>query len=422
MNKYILIALLITSTIARKNNWAVLVATSVGYFYYNHQSDVYHAYQIMKRNGIDESHIIVMSYDDVVNHSRNPLKGKMYNRPNGEDVYQGVKIDYQGKDVSPENLMNILKGNKAAMRGIGSGKVLESDSDSNVFFYVSGRAELGYITFPRGKQWDEQQIETTLEEMHNKDKYNKLVFYLECWHAGHVFERIKDKLDRYNIYAVAAADPKEHAWFTYCGKEAKVGGVLIGACLGDLFSVSWMEHSDAVNVRKVTIGEQFEQAKKRTASHSNVCDYGDTSVKYKKIIEFQGDTGNSYSHKFLSSVQKNKPKHKSIKQSDAFIYYLKDLATNSKSFTDKMKFGYELAKAVKNQKVLQLFSDFFHVSFDIQKDTNYDCYRTLINTLSDKCGIKLNHGYGNLFVLFNYCVAGDVNVAAKTIENICNEL
>ena len=46
-------------------NWAVLVAGSNGWYNYRHQSDVCHAYQILHKNGIPDSNIIVMMYDDI---------------------------------------------------------------------------------------------------------------------------------------------------------------------------------------------------------------------------------------------------------------------------------------------------------------------------------------------------------------------
>ena len=37
-----------------------------------------------------------------------------------------ASLDYTGEDVSAENFLSVLKGDKAAMEGKGSGKVLES--------------------------------------------------------------------------------------------------------------------------------------------------------------------------------------------------------------------------------------------------------------------------------------------------------
>jgi legumain len=49
----------------RAANWALLVAGSNGWYNYRHQADVCHAYQILHANGISDSNIVVMMYDDL---------------------------------------------------------------------------------------------------------------------------------------------------------------------------------------------------------------------------------------------------------------------------------------------------------------------------------------------------------------------
>ncbi|GAB4854406.1 hypothetical protein Ancab_022992 [Ancistrocladus abbreviatus] len=71
--------------------WAVLVSGSTGYENYRHQANVCHAYQILKKGGLKEENIIVFMYDDVAFDKENPRPGVLINRPNGEDVYAGVK-------------------------------------------------------------------------------------------------------------------------------------------------------------------------------------------------------------------------------------------------------------------------------------------------------------------------------------------
>ena len=83
------------------DHWAVLVAGSNGFWNYRHQADVCHAYQVLKKNGFPESNIITMAYDDIANDPENPIPGKLFNKPNGDDVYIGCKIDYKGNDVNP---------------------------------------------------------------------------------------------------------------------------------------------------------------------------------------------------------------------------------------------------------------------------------------------------------------------------------
>lgn len=93
-------------------NWAVLVAGSNSWFNYRHQADVFHAYQMLVSKQFDPSKIIVLAYDDIANNTRNPFPGKVYNKPSygedGKDVYEGVKIDYRGADVTPDVFLNVL--------------------------------------------------------------------------------------------------------------------------------------------------------------------------------------------------------------------------------------------------------------------------------------------------------------------------
>ena len=197
MNKLLLFALALTAVSCAKNHWAVLVAGSNGYWNYRHQSDVFHAYHVLIDHGMDPDHIIVMAYDDIANDSDNPIPGKVFNWPDGTDVYQGVKIDYKGDDVTPENFMKIMTGDEEGMRGIGSGKVLKSDENSNVFTFFSDHGGVGVICFPYDDLYVED-FEDTLNTMYDKNMFKKFVFYLEACESGSMFVDFPD-LDKKRI-------------------------------------------------------------------------------------------------------------------------------------------------------------------------------------------------------------------------------
>jgi len=72
--------------------------------------------------------------------------------------------------------------------------------------------------------------------------YKEMVIYIEACESGSMFENILE--NDLNIYAVSAANAHESSWGTYCGNDAVVNGKNIGSCLGDLFSVSWMEDTE----------------------------------------------------------------------------------------------------------------------------------------------------------------------------------
>merc|ERR1711912_121092 len=103
----------------------------------------------------------------------------------------------------------------------------------------------------------------------SKNRFNKLTFYLETCESGSMFEG----MDIEGVYALSASSPSESSWGTYCGSDAKVDGKSIGSCLGDLFSVNWMEDSDAVDITQESLEDQFETVKTAT-SKSKVMQWG----------------------------------------------------------------------------------------------------------------------------------------------------
>lgn len=86
--------------------------------------------------------------------------------------------------------------------------------------------------------------------------------------------------------AITAANGHESSWGTYCGAQAKVNGKSLNTCLGDLFSVSWMEDSDKADLSSETLETQIQRVKSRT-SKSHVSIFGDTSFEKEAIGNFQ---------------------------------------------------------------------------------------------------------------------------------------
>ena len=271
MLKYITLAAALLLGLAEAvDHWAVLVAGSNGFWNYRHQADICHAYQVLLKNGIPASNIIVMAYDDIANDLENPIPGKLFNKPNGKDVYLGCAIDYKGDDVTPENFLSILKGDAASVKG-GNGRVLKSTKDSKVFINFSDHGSPGLIAFPNEYLYA-KDLNTTINYMYQKQMYQEMVLYIEACESGSMFDKIL--ASDINVYAVTAANPFESSWGTYCPPNDIVQNVEINSCLGDLFSVVWMEATEQENISKVTLDQQFEIVKNLT-DKSHVMRYGD---------------------------------------------------------------------------------------------------------------------------------------------------
>ncbi len=110
MRSLLLLLALAAAASAAGTQWALLIAGSSTYANYRHQSDIYHAYQLMLQGGIPKDNIIVMHYDDIANSPSNPQKGNVINRPDGPNNYVDVPKDYVGSNVTAANFLRALKG------------------------------------------------------------------------------------------------------------------------------------------------------------------------------------------------------------------------------------------------------------------------------------------------------------------------
>jgi len=125
-----------------------------------------------------------------------------------------------------------------------------------------------------------KQLTDTLTKMHEEKKYNELTFYLEACESGSMFKsRLTNEM---KIYAVTAANTHESSWGCYCENPLKL------PCLGDLFSVNWMEDSDKENLQSETLQTQFGIVKKLT-NLSHVMHFGDLEIWREHVGEFQGE-------------------------------------------------------------------------------------------------------------------------------------
>jgi legumain len=123
--------------------------------------------------------------------------------------------------------------------------------------------------------------------MQANNMYKEMTFYLEACESGSMFQNILKPSQ--NIYAVSAANPTESSWGTYCSPDDSVNGKHIKSCLGDLFSVNWMEDSDAAKMNVETLQQQWQTVKTETTK-SQVMQWGDLSWTSEPIGDFESGT------------------------------------------------------------------------------------------------------------------------------------
>ncbi|XP_022169573.1 legumain-like [Myzus persicae] len=272
-----------------QNIWAVLVAGSHRWLRYRHQSNVCHAYKILRENGIPKERIITFMYDDIAYNSENPEPGVIRNEPNGINVYEGVPIDYTGENVRKDVFLNVLRGYKMKVKGIGSERVVLSTNKDNILIFHTGLGgHGGQIEFPNSGEdvmLHGDELVRTFKQMYNRNGYKHLLMYLESSHSGAMFEN-STLPHNINVLAITAGGPDEDTYGTFCDTS-------IEPCLAGLFSYAWMNYAEnnPDGLRKSqSVFDHFDHVRDDVANtakeHPQL--YGDWNIGKLPISQFIG--------------------------------------------------------------------------------------------------------------------------------------
>jgi legumain len=400
--------------------WVLLAAGSNTYENYRHQADVCHAYQIVHANGIPDEQIVVMMYNDIADNAENPTPGIIINEPNGPDVYNGVPTDYTKKDVTTANFLSILQGDSNAMGSIGSGKVIASGSNDHVFVYYADHGAEGLVAFPTGDYLYADDLNSALQKMYDNNKFAKLVFYLEACESGSMFENILP--DTINIFATTASSATDPSYGTYCATS-------VGSCLGDEYSVAWMQDSDSVgNLENETLDQQFTNVVANTPS-SVPQRYGDLDIGSDSLAEYQGGDGVVSSTKRISHGT-----YRSVNARDVPLENLKMKLERASTREEKRQVAKQLVKRVQDRKFLDSKIKSIVTSLVSSEDVervlegqsaavdSFQCYRQAVDYFNDNCfDITLNtYALGHLQVLANLCNMGfDTQTIKESMDGTC---
>ncbi|VAI47479.1 unnamed protein product [Triticum turgidum subsp. durum] len=336
-------------------------------------------------------------YDDIANNPLNPRPGVIINHPEGEDVYAGVPKDYTGEAVTAKNFYAVLLGNKTAVTG--------GSMPNLPYLYAADFIKV-------------------LQEKHASNTYAKMVIYVEACESGSIFEGLMPA--DLNIYVTTASNAEESSWGTYCpGMEPSPPSEYI-TCLGDLYSISWMEDSETNNLKEETIKKQYEVVKKRTSdmnrysAGSHVMEYGDKTFKDEKLYLYQGF--NPANTNITNKLFLQAPKA-AINQRDADLLFLwrryELLHEKSKEKTNVLR---EISETVTHRKHLDSSIDFIgKLLFGYENGPSvlqavrpsgkplvddWDCLKRMVRIFESHCGSLTQYGMKHMRAFANICNNG----------------
>ncbi|XP_006355317.1 vacuolar-processing enzyme-like [Solanum tuberosum] len=407
--------------------WAVLVAGSSGWYNYRHQANICHAYQLLKKGGLKDEHIIVFMYDDIAYNPENPRPGVIINNPHGHDVYKGVPKDYTGKDCNAQNFYGVILGNKSALTG-GSGKVVNSGPNDYIFIYYSDHGAPGVVAMPVEPPVYATELNEVLKIKHASRTYKKMVFYLEACESGSMFDGLLD--EGLNIYVTTSSKPDEDGWATYCsfsGDKSCYGECppkeFKDNCLGDLFSVSWLENSDLRDRRVATLKKQYQRIRKRVLNNgthgSHIMEYGDLHIHNDALSKYMG----SNSPKHTSSTNNYPSNSRHVNQRDVQLLYLLSKFQNAPEGSIRKSEAYRKLSEVISERehVDKSVKHIGQILFGVNNGPevlnivrpagqplvdDWDCLKSFVKIFESHCGSLTSYGRKHVRGFANMCNAG----------------
>ena len=169
---------------ALNDQYAVLVQGSNGWNNYRHQADVLSVYQLLRKNGYDDDHIILIIDKALATDEKNAEPGIIRAADNGPDLMANAVIDYDNASLSPTDICNILLGNQTATTSV----VLPKDAGQNVLLFWSGHGhnkasngadELAWRDADNGQGMTAERLRQTVSQMQAEGHYRKMLILTE---------------------------------------------------------------------------------------------------------------------------------------------------------------------------------------------------------------------------------------------------
>ncbi|TKY63156.1 Vacuolar-processing enzyme [Spatholobus suberectus] len=236
-----------------------------------------------------------------------------------------------------------------------------------------------------------------------------------------------------NIYATTASNASEDSYAFYCPDFYPFPPPEYTTCLGDAYSISWLEDSDKNDMTKETLHQQYETVRRRTLASninaaSHVMQYGDRKFINDFLATYIGappglnDNPTSFANASYS-FEPSTTQTRLISQRDAHLLHLRlELQKAPDGSKEKLKAQKELDDEIAQREhvdnVVHLIGDLLfreensstmmlHVRPAGQPLVDdWDCFKTLIKTYESHCGTLSSYGRKYSRAFANMCNAG----------------
>lgn len=251
---------------ALDKQWAVVIGTSDDWSNYRHQADAMAMYQLLKRHGYDDEHIILIIEDNIAYHPKNLHQGVVKVRPDGENVHKDIVVDYKLSDIAINDLGAIMQGKRSENLP----HVIEADEDDNVIFFWCGHGNKNTLAWGSNLSVYRRDVYNILSGMN----FRKLFFALDACYSGSIGEACEGIP---GALIMTAANPYETS-------KADIKDAEMGIWLSNGFTRAFQEAID--NSPNITMRElYYKLARQTVGSHATVYNYEYYGNMFKNTMQ-----------------------------------------------------------------------------------------------------------------------------------------
>ncbi len=237
------------------DRWAVVISTSDSWTNYRHEADALAMYQLLKRHGYDDDHIILLMEDFIANDPNNPNPGVVRVRPDGDNLYKDVQVDYYLKNTSLDKFKRVMLGEVSDE----TPTVIGSSANSNVLVFWCGHGNQNRLAWGSKGLVTGDQVRDIVQQMNEQQKYRKLFFVMDACYSGSIGEACEGIP---GLLMMTAANAHETS-------KADVFDYNLNIWLSNGFTRAFQETIDKntdINLREL----YYELARHTTGSHATV--------------------------------------------------------------------------------------------------------------------------------------------------------
>lgn len=180
-----------------------------------------------------------------------------------------------------------------AKNGGSTGRVIAAGPDDRIFVFYSDHGAPGILGMPSGNFLYADQLHRAIKHRAKTHGFKEMVMYIEACESGSMFEGVLE--DDLNVYATTAANGQESSWGCYCPGMDSPPPPEYFTCLGDLYSVSWLEDTDANDMTQESLKQQFQRVRMRTSQNftfiqgSHVERFGELEMDEEPAATYLGE-------------------------------------------------------------------------------------------------------------------------------------